>query len=379
MKQPAAFALVLTLLASALDAGAAPKLVQLDAFLNGVTFSAQAQFRVADVLVGRSSARSLFEDTPWSAPSFFEYNMYRKNDIRLRIRNRDALVALHRLLIDNRAGAVTVLLVDNRRLYARVPGLSDGQRYRKEILIGVQLPDRPCIEMNRIVYQAVNTRIKKELNLKGQTERHVNLNELFDALLRERINQFMAELDPLSKETPPCIRTIQLWKWLNVEDAPGYVSAEYRLHEGLKTLLDPVVDTLNDLPPRWNLNRLQLRVAGYTDAVPVDAIDLSTKETGVDDWAKSGNKLDIWYRGCSGNLLSGQSPQYLRLGEQQGIRVPQRIRNNCQLGAARAYVATVYIMNRLQWPDIESSFATGGERAPLIRLCQIQTGGNDLE
>ncbi len=372
MKQDTACAVVFALLfasASAAGAasGAAPQPVQLAALLDGVSFPAQAQFRVADILVGKSSAKSLFEDIPWSALSRLEYTMFRERDARLRIRNREALAALQQLLLDNRASGVTVLLVDNQRLYAKWPGLGDEKRYRKEILIGVQVPGRPCIEMNRIVYQAINTRIKDGLHLiEGQTERHINLNELFDVLLRERINDFMKNLDPISKDAPACIRTFQLWEWLNAKEASGFVSGEYRLHEGLKNLLDPVVDTLNAVPSQWGRNRLQLRVAGYTDAVPVEeAIDLSTKETGVDDWSKTRNRLDIWYRGCSGNLLSGNTLQYLRLGEQNGTRVPQRIRNNCQLGAARAYVATVYVMNRLQWAEIEYSFATGGERTPL--------------
>ena len=366
MKKDTACAVVLALLfASASAAGAAPKPVQLDAFLDGVAFSAQAQFRVADILVGKSSAKSLFEEIPWSELSRLEYTMFRERDARLRIRNREALAALEQLLLDNRASGVTVLLVDDQKLYAKWPGLRDERRYRIEILIGVQVPGRPCIEMNRIVYQAINMRIKEELHLEGQTERHINLNELFDVLLRERINQFMTNLDPVSKNAPACMRTFQLWKWLNAENAQGFVSGEYRLHEGLKNLLDPVVETLNEVPSQWSRSRLKLRVAGYTDAVPVEAIDLSTKKTGVDDWSKTRNRLDIWYRGCSGNHLSGNTLQYLRLGEQSGTRVPQRIKNNCQLGAARAYVATVYVMNRLQWTDIEYSFATGGERTPL--------------
>jgi hypothetical protein len=367
LKEDIACAVVLALLfASASAVGAAPRSVQLDALLDGVSFSAQAQFRVAAILVGKSSAKSLFEDIPWSELSRLEYTKYRERDVRLRIRNREALAALQRLLLDNRASGVTVLLVDDQKLYAKWPGMGDEQRYRKEILIGVQVPGRRCIEMNRIVYQAINTAITTRLDpVEGQTERHINLNELFDVLLRERINEFMRTLDPVSKNAPACIRTFQLWKWLNAEEAPGFVSGEYRLHAGLKTLLDPVVDTLNNVPSQWSRTRLQLRVAGYTDAEAVDAIDLSTKETGVGDWSKTHNRLDIWYRGCSGNLLSGNTLQYLRFGEQSGTRVPQKIRNNCQLGAARAYVATVYVMNKLQWTDVEYSYATGGERTPI--------------
>lgn len=371
MKLNIACAVVLALLlASASAAASAAKSVELDALLDGVSFPAQAQFRVADILVGKSSAKSLFVKIPWHELSRLDYTLFRERDTRLRVRNREALATLQKLLLDNRASGVTVLLVDDQKLYAKWPGLGDEQRYRKEILIGVQVPGGPCIEMNRIVYQVINTRIKKELQekqLEGQTERHINLNEIFDLLLRERINRFMTTLDPISKNAPACIRTLQLWRWLNAVEAPGFVSGEYRLHAGLKNLLDPVVDTLNAVPSQWNRNRLQLRVAGYTDAVPVvDPIDLSTKETGVDDWSKTGNRLDIWYRGCSGNLLSGTTLQYLHLGEQSGTRVPPKIRNNCQLGAARAYVATVYVVNRLHWTDIEYSFATGGERTPLI-------------
>src|SRR6185503_2766262 len=137
---------------------------------------------------------------------------------------------------------------------------------------------------------------------------------------------------------------------------------KYYMKEGLKELLNHVVSTLKKERAQsgWDRYNLKVKVIGYTDEAPVESeIAILTSQSGIQDWSKIRRALQIHYDACTGDTLDGNSPVYIDYPMAKGKQI-KKIKNNCELGAVRAYIAMVYLINELDWNDAEYSYATGG-------------------
>ncbi len=336
------------------------KSVPLEEFVKGVSFSEKIRLKVNDILVGEVSVKHLFQNIEQKKPSWWEYYfILPKNNLSLIVNNPEHLEELRLTLAVQHTDRLKVILQDDREtILRRIWVVRD--RYEKVIEIPIVIT--PCDEITRIIYTSINSIIKEQTQKQGETEEHIDLDEVFDMLLRDKIEPYIAGLDAVKKDDS-CFKTFQLFTWLDGKDVYGFDLGEYRIHEGLQGLLDLVIDVLVKIYSNWERSNLSVRIIGYTDLATVntDGIDLQMDRTGIDDWSKIENPLDVRYSGCSDDRVEGNAPVYISFitGEEKQIG-QKKIRNNCELGAVRAYVAMVYLINKLGPNGVKYSYATGG-------------------
>jgi hypothetical protein len=314
------------------------------------------RLKVKDIVIGKESVKQLFKDIEQKEPSWIEYYSGKTNTLTLIIKDSASLEELRVILAAQGVDGLKVILQDDRDTFLRTifPG-----RFNSAIDIPIIMT--PCEEMTRIIYTRINSIVKEQVQKEGETDKRINLDQVFDMLLHDEIEPYIANLD-VTKKDDPCINTFQLLKWLRGEQAPGFDLGEYNINEGLRGLLQPVTDALVDIQSSGALYNLDVKIVGYTDPVPVrtDKIDLQLNKTGVDDWSKIEKPLDISYSGCSNDNLDGKNPVYIDFTNSGREHIKQKISNNCELGAVRAYVAMIYLMNKLGQKGVEYKYATGG-------------------
>lgn len=326
----------------------------------GVILNEQMRLEVKDILAGNKSVKALFEDLEYKEPSLREYYSLKKRDINLLISNPEHLEKLRQTIAEQKTDRLKVILEDDRKTFWRGWSLwSSEDRYRK--VIEIPVATTTCDKVTRIIYERINSIIKDKIQKAGETEQHINLGEVFNLLLRDEIEPYIDNLKSVEKNDP-CFETFQLLKWLRGEDVPGFDFEKYRINEHLQGLLEPVVGALKDIQSNSTQYHLVVKTVGYTDNVPVEAIRLQKEETGIgyDGWSAIQNPLDVRYDGCTDNRLNNSAAGYIGYNSGVGRKIGHNIINNCELGAVRAYVATVYLMNKLGRDGAEYSYATGG-------------------
>jgi hypothetical protein len=358
--------MLLLLTLSACPASASVVNARLEDFVAGVRIRERIRLRVKDIVAGKTSVRYLFKAVEQREPTRWEYYSGAENTLNLMLTAPGKVEELRAKLI---AGSKELPHADNQYLLRVV--LEDDtatflrrlfpDRFAKDIVIAIEMP---CEEMTHVIYRRINEIVKgkvREALKKGVTQEEIELDEVFEELLRGELEQYIDSLGPSQAESP-CSKTFRLLKWLRGEDVPGFEFGEYELSGELKSLLQPVTDALNETHATSERYDLKVKIVGYTDEVPVRAggIELRREKTGVDDWNHLTNFPDIKYGGCDGDHAGGDDPVYVALSGGQGRQVRGRIYNNCELGAVRAYVATGYLATRLGHEGASYSYATGG-------------------
>ena len=324
----------------------------------GVVLNEQMRLRLKDILVKGESVKHLFPDDKYVKPNTPQYYLLAKRKINLLINTPEELEQLRLILSMKKTDLMTVVLRDEEAGLWRSLFSAD-ERYGKEV--NLQVVTTTCDKVTRIIYDRLNSIIKERVQKVGETEQRIDLDAVFKKLLAEEIEPYIEGLDEVERKDP-CFDTFKLLKWLRGEDVPGFAFAEYRINHQLKDLLEPVSDALKEAGERWAKYHLDVKTIGYTDTKAVRGIDLQKEQTGIDAGAWGGvqNPLDVRYDACVMNSLDGTSPAYVAFDSGAGRQVGPHIENNCELGAARAYVATVYLTSKLGRDGVEYSYATGG-------------------
>ncbi len=327
----------------------------------GIEFTEKTRLSVADILVGGKSVRGLFDITEQKAPSWTdgnptaEYYWGRHKSVNLRLRSPEAFEHLRFAVGVGEPQQVTVILRDDtatilRRLF---PSRFSGTRV-------IEFSAHACDRISTIVYRSIDSQIRSQIELSGQTSREVHLNQLFDLLLRNEIEPFMATLTPVER-ADACFETFDLLKWLRGEVTAGFEFEKYRLHDGLKALFEPVIQAILTTQDAWQKHHLSIAVAGFTDPIGFDdPIALREADSGLTSMPTMMNLLNVKYTGCRRDNLIGPRSVFVRTASRGGESVGAEIDDNCELGAIRAYVATAYLVSRLPQSNIEYSYATGG-------------------
>jgi hypothetical protein len=326
----------------------------------GVVLKEQKRLEVKYILAGDENVKSLFEGLEFKEPSTLEYYFLRSREINLFINTPEQIEKLRQTIAAQKTDRLKVVLQDDRDTYWRGwSWWSSEDRYKK--VIEIPVATTTCDKITRIIYERINSIIKDRIQKAGETEQRIDLGEVFNLLLRDEIEPYIANLKPVEK-SDPCFETFQLLKWLRGEDVPGFDFQEYRINEHLQGLLEPIVGALKDIQASSTQFHLTVKTVGYTDNVPVKAISLQKEGTGIggDGWSTIQNPLDVRYGGCTGDGLDNTAPVYIGYNSGTGKMIGHNIRTNCELGAVRAYVATVYLMNKLGRDGVEYSYATGG-------------------
>jgi hypothetical protein len=332
--------------------------VKLTDLLEGLSLDVQIRFKIKDIVVEKQSVKYLFDAIGEREASWWEYYTFQKTPLRLTVKNSGDLAKLQQTLTAQHADRLRVILRDDRNvIWKQIPGLRSEQLYSDTLELVIS--QTPCDEITRIVYESINFIINEEVQKAGVTAKRININEVFDKLLHDKIEPYIDGLDPISKEHS-CFRTFQLLKWVKGEDVDRFDSGEFRLHDGLQQALEPTNIALLDLLSNWSQYTLSVRVVGYTDSVVVRRDrEFRLENTGIAGWDTVKDPVNVRYSGCINDKLTQRQPVYIGFGENSGQAI-EYITDNCKLGAARAYVATAYLRSKLGVDGVQNSYATGG-------------------
>jgi len=336
----------------------AEKSIQLQELLKGFSFTEQIRFKVEDIVVGTKSVKDLFDDLDHRQPTRLEYYTFKETTRQLRVSSNEKLAQLQQTLIAEGTDRLRVTLKDDwQTFWKHIPGLSSESLYVSSFEI--QIVRTPCDEVTRIIYSSIDSIIRKKIEKAGTTDTNINLNEVFDKLLNDTLEPYLATLAPVA-QADPCFKTFRLLKWIKGDDVTGFDSGEYRLHDGLQLELEPTIVALLQIHSNWSKYQLRVKVVGHTDRqVVITQKDFNLANSGIAVWDNLENPLNLRYSGCSGDRLTGRQPVYLDFVQNSGTPIKE-ITDNCKLGAARAYVATAYLRYKLGLPGVEYDYATGG-------------------
>lgn len=251
-----------------------------------------------------------------------------------------------------------VTLLDEWAVLRWVPWSDNEEFHRREYTIPVETT---CEEITNIFYKRINALFEQELQREaaGSTTEPVNLNYVFGKLVEGQLEYYLDTLRPVRRDAK-CQTTFELLNWLKGGEASGFVSGKYHLRDDLKGLLETMARAVEAVKADWSQYDLNIKIIGYTDLDKIKSpLSLSANQTGV-YWGNLKDPPEVYYGGCSDDkLVPGDGPVY-RDFEAGGGEPVGTIKNNCELGAARAYVATVYLFNRLGASNLTYSYATGG-------------------
>lgn len=338
--------------------------VDLDDFIKGVSRRVQERFKVKDIVVGNVSVKHFFQPIKTRELSL-EYYWFPKVDINLILtdpRNvNDLRLKLAETSAENRF--IKVILIDDRDTFLKkIWGFRDESLYEQTIIVPVTTKVSVCDEVTVLIYREINSELKQkfeEEEVQGKTDKHIKLDQVFDLLLKNKIEPFIRRMDPVLQKDP-CFETFQLLKWLRREDIPGFAYREYQISDDLIRLLEPVSKSITETISRDEYN-LTVQLVGHTDRALVGETGIPVKlsMTGIDDWSAIESPLEIYYSGCDDNYMSGDKPYFVDYSDPSGETV-ETIRNNCELSAVRAYITTVYFINKIGRNKVKYSYAAGG-------------------
>jgi hypothetical protein len=176
-------------------------------------------------------------------------------------------------------------------------------------------------------------------------------------LVKEDLDPFLAKLEPSEKDDP-CFTTFTLLKWVRNQEAQGFEFSRYRLNDAPRDVLSIVATASGNVLQKWRLYALQIDVTGYTDAIAFEtALPVDAASTGV---ASARDPVRISYAGCANDRLTAREPQFLDFHAPAGTPVGSTIDDNCELGAARAWVAAAFLRERLGTNHVAYRYGTGG-------------------
>ncbi|HYJ89009.1 MAG TPA: hypothetical protein VEW46_23285 [Pyrinomonadaceae bacterium] len=272
---------------------------------------------------------------------------------------------LEAIIDEQDAEGLDVILLDKRQIWRWAPWNANEDFYKRKFYFPI---DTKCDEITNIFYREISSIVKKqfERTMEGATNEPVSINRVFGDLVAGKIEDYIKSLKAVNRDNK-CQTTFELLQWLKGGEAAGFDSGKYRLRRDLQALLQTIERGAQTIKDEWSQYIIEVRIIGFTDQHEVKReIPLLARQTGV-YWGNVKDPPDVHYGGCSDNDLDRHGkPVYLKFNAAGGTPIGL-IRNNCQLGAVRAYVAMVYLFNRLGVSNISCSYATGGVHPTATR------------
>jgi outer membrane protein OmpA-like peptidoglycan-associated protein len=332
--------------------------VRLKAFVDGHTIEKPIRFNVKNIEIGQASILNLFLPLETEKSRVGRY-FGEREEITLKLKNQFAFSTLQSIALKHKKPRIIVLLED-KSIVAKIYN-----KFRRIMLTRTEFSNvleipidlTPCERITQIFYDNIGPEFTEAVRQAGQTGESLKLEDVFDILLKNQVKPFMDSLDPLSK-SDPCFRNFRLLEWLRNQEAHGFEFAEYKINPDLKEILSRVAGSLTEIRT-WQLYDFQLYVTGYTDSKSFKEkpdLALEASATGIGGLK---DPLKIYYSGCVNDRATGP-PRPKELSEERGVPVGPSVNNNCELGAARAYVAAMFLRSRLGTKNMEYRYATGG-------------------
>jgi hypothetical protein len=151
---------------------------------------------------------------------------------------------------------------------------------------------------------------------------------------------------------------MELLRWITGRPVVGFEQGKYRIEGGVEEALDALAETLHHISLQWTERQFELAVVGYGDSVPVKrtGIPLLPDSTGVAGLFD----LAVQYSGCDRDRLVAVQPVFIPLEQVDSDLSIRIVRDNCGLGATRAFVTSAYLQSKLSNQPLHFSYGTGG-------------------
>ena len=347
--------------------------IQIEDFTKGVHIEKRTRLIVEDIRIGETSVRDLFSNSDSNVVSDEDYLSRKQETIILKVKDRRFLSRLNYLILTNEPAYLIVQLVDPRkgssasgivRWFRRTIYFFLGDSDFKQLKYPITINLPPCDRLTQIIFHGMHTQIDDkitEITKSGQTEASVSLDHLFLLLQKDRLDAFMRKLGPLEKTCPGAFR---LLSWARNEEVYGFEFKRYAVTPELGSVLDAISKSIAQYQ-KWQRYDFKISVVGYTDSTAVmkpeeSKFFLDPAKTGVRSLT-SRPRLEVHYRNCHDDHPVDGVPKYVDFFRPSGGQLVRSIiETNCELGAARAYSATAFLVERLGRNNMHYEYATGG-------------------
>jgi hypothetical protein len=331
-------------------------------FLSGVSFTKKNRYDIVDFRISDLSVKDLFIIPPRKLPVGLHYYAGEDEKVTIRLKNESALSELRAAALLQNDLRIEVVMEDDResplrRFFGGILPLDFSMKVEIPFMIG---KETPCDRVTRVFYRSIDSALRREVRLTGDSRVPIKLDRMFSLLLTNDIEPFIHSLG-VPDQKNACFDGLHLLKWLRNEEIDHFDLSSYALRRGLKDALRGVASSLASL--KWERYHFEIELIGYTDQVPFQSLKsrpVTPSETGIDDWSHVRNPLEIYYNNCQDDRVMGSGPKSIPFGAETGNFVGREVNDNCKLGAARAYVATVFLINTLGVKDIQFKYGTGG-------------------
>jgi hypothetical protein len=321
----------------------------------GLSIHTRKRFQVEDIKVKGRSVMQLFNIDKDDRPSWTRLDYFAEKTIHISI-NSQNFAELEAIIKEEGAEGLCVILLDKRQIWRWVPWNANDDFHKREFYVPIETK---CEEITNIFYKKMVSTVKEqfERTMEAGTHQPVSINSVFSDLVANKLEDYITTLEPVNRDSK-CQTTFELLQWLKGGEAAGFESGKYRLRGDLQAMLQTIEGGVQTTKDEWSQYILEIRVIGFTDQHEVRPdIPLLARQTGV-YWGNVEDPPNVHFSGCAVNDLDGE-PVYLNFDGANGVPITTIV-NNCQLGAVRAYVAMVYLFNRLSGSNISFSYATGG-------------------
>jgi hypothetical protein len=306
----------------------------------------------------------LFKIDKDEEPSLWDADYFDEKTIHLIIDDQN-FAELEAIIKEQAAGGLDVILLDKRQVWGWMPWNAYEEFHMREFYVPVETK---CEEITNIFFRKITSTVKEqyERRMEGGTNEPVSINRVFGDLVAGKLEDYITSLEAVNRDSK-CQTTFELLQWLKGGNAAGFDSGKYLLRPDLQAMLQTIERGAQTTKDEWSQFILEIRVIGFTDQHEVKReIPLLARQTAI-YWGNVKDPPDVHYSGCRDNNLDiRDNSVYLNFNGAGGTAITS-IRNNCQLGAVRAYVAMVYLFNRLGVRNISYSYATGGVHPTATR------------
>lgn len=219
-----------------------------------------------------------------------------------------------------------------------------------------------CEVISSIIYDEILN--KSKYTEKINKEIKLNLNDAFESLKRNKLMSVLAHLKDVRLEniSPKCIEEYHLLKYIDNDEKYGFDTRSYDIPKGLSKYLESMMNILEDnlYGFRQSLQEVEIKVIGYADERNIKKDDPIMNQL---------YPQNIYYdiTACPENDINrieyvDYKQQYTSIDhKQQYKKVPEKIVNNCQLSAIRAFNVISNIDKYFNSKNVRFVYAAGGE------------------
>ena len=362
-----------------------PRPATLDQLYKGHPVNLKERFAVSRVQVAEDDVTEFFV---LEAQRPTSWNPRRIGEATIKVRNKHSLLKLQILLAHQKDPHLALIVEDDgwvATIYRFLPSsFQISARFKDTVYVPVDL--NPCENITAVIYQNIDSVLKRTIERAGQTGDPVTLDDVFELLLKEQVEPFIERMERIRPRDTrhECYTTFSLLNWLRKKEAQGFEFYGYSITDDLKEILGRIGSSLRDMQA-WQRYQLWISVTGYTNDIRFGKDDygrnlelpLLAGNTGVRSLR---DPLRIWYTDCSGDVLQKNGPIEISFASSGQQEVGDLVSDNCELGAVRAYVALAFLRQAIGTDAIELSYATGGispaapkgKKDPATRKAEIR-------